>query len=117
MPSRNNCIFCLIASKDIPCQSVYEDDDVLAFKDLKPQAPIHVLIIPKEHYANLSSFEPDDSALLGKLMLAASAIAEQMEIAETGYRVVTNTGMDGGQSVSHLHLHLLGGRQMTWPPG
>jgi histidine triad (HIT) family protein len=115
--SKDTCIFCKIAAGDVPANKVHEDDEVVAFRDLHPQAPVHVLVIPKRHVVSLSGAGSADAALLGRLMLAASAIAESEGIAGSGYRVVTNTGANGGQTVSHFHLHLLGGRPMTWPPG
>ncbi len=107
-----DCIFCKIAAHAIPVQAVFEDEHVLAFPDMNPQAPTHLLVIPKAHYANLGEAPAD---LLGLLCKAAADVAGQM--LPDGYRVVTNTGGDGGQTVGHLHLHLLGGRPMGWPPG
>lgn len=112
-----DCIFCKIAKKEIPSTIVYEDDDVIAFNDLNPEAPVHILIIPKKHITNLSDAKPEDQQLLGKLMLVAQKIAAEQGIAERGYRVVTNCGEQGGQTVMHLHFHLLGGREMLWPAG
>jgi histidine triad (HIT) family protein len=112
--SRDTCIFCKIAAGDVPATKIHEDDEVVAFRDLHPQAPVHVLIIPKTHVASLAGAE---AHLLGRLLQAAHAIAESEGIAASGYRVVTNTGAHGGQTVFHLHLHLLGGRPLTWPPG
>lgn len=111
------CIFCRIAAGEIPANKVHEDDEVVAFRDLNPQAPTHVLIIPRRHVASLAAAGEADQALLGRLMLAARTIAQREGIANDGYRVVTNSGELGGQSVFHIHLHLLGGRPMTWPPG
>ena len=113
----SDCIFCKIAAGDVPANKVHEDDEVVAFRDLNPQAPVHVLVIPKRHVVSLSGASSADAALLGRLMLAASAIAESEGIAGSGYRVVANTGAHGGQTVFHIHLHLLGGRPMAWPPG
>ena len=112
-----DCIFCKIANKEIPSSIVYEDDDVIAFNDLNPEAPVHVLVIPKKHIASLSDAKPEDQQLLGKLMLTIQKIAAEQGIAENGYRVVTNCGEQGGQTVMHLHFHLLGGREMLWPAG
>ena len=112
-----NCIFCKIASKEIPSKTAYEDEEVYAFHDLHPQAPIHVLLIPKRHIGNLLAAEESDSTLLGHMMSAAANVAHTLGIADGGFRVVTNIGPDGGQTVDHLHLHILGGRHMTWPPG
>ena len=113
-----SCVFCRIASKDIPSAIVYEDADVLAFRDLSPQAPTHVLVIPKRHVASLDDVGDGDGdgALLAAMMLAARKVAIAAGLAR-GYRIVTNCGPDAGQSVAHLHLHVLGGRPMSWPPG
>jgi histidine triad (HIT) family protein len=111
----DSCIFCRIARGEIPAQMVVNSKDVAAFRDLNPQAPVHILIIPKKHVASLD--DANDSDLLGRMMALAAAIARQEGIAKSGYRTVINTGKDGGQSVDHLHIHLLGGRAMTWPPG
>jgi histidine triad (HIT) family protein len=112
----DTCIFCRIARKEIPSGIVYEDTDVLAFRDLNPQAPTHVLVIPKRHVASLDDLVEADAVLLGAMMLAAKRVAAAEGLAG-GYRVVTNCGADAGQSVSHVHLHVLGGRPMAWPPG
>ena len=109
------CIFCRIASGEIPAQMVANNKEIAAFRDLNPQAPVHILIIPKKHIRSLD--DATDSDLLGRMLTLAAAIARQEKIAKTGYRTVINTGADGGQSVDHLHIHLLGGRPMTWPPG
>jgi len=111
-----SCVFCRIASKDIPSAIVYEDADVLAFRDLSPQAPTHVLVIPKRHVGSLDDIADADGALLAAMMLAAKKVATAAGLAR-GYRLVTNCGADAGQSVAHLHLHVLGGRPMSWPPG
>lgn len=110
------CIFCRIAAKDVPAGIVYEDADVVAFRDLSPQAPTHVLVISRRHVASLNDMIEADAALLGAMMLAAKKVALAAGLT-AGYRVVTNSGPDAGQSVSHLHLHVLGGRPMSWPPG
>ena len=115
MADTQNCIFCRIGRGEIPAQMVMNNKDVAAFKDLNPQAPVHILIIPKKHVASLD--DANDSDLLGRMMSLAAAIARQEGIAKSGYRTVINTGKDGGQSVDHLHIHLLGGRAMAWPPG
>ena len=113
-----DCIFCKIASGEIPAKVVRRSADAVAFHDLTPQAPVHVLIIPIKHYPALrDATDQDAEAVLGKLMLFAAQIATDLGLDATGYRLVTNTGPDGGQSVFHLHLHLLGGRRMAWPPG
>lgn len=113
----NECLFCKIVSGDLSSDKVFEDDLAVAFRDINPQAPAHVLIIPREHLDSLNDAAPGDEALLGHLLRLSSKIANQLGIAESGFRTVINTGEDGGQSVGHLHLHLIGGRHMTWPPG
>ena len=110
-------IFQKIIDRQIPADIVYEDDDVLAFNDIQPQAPVHVLVIPKKPIVNIATAKPEDAELLGKLLLAAGKIAKDMGIVDSGYRLVTNINDGGGQSVYHLHIHLMGGRQMVWPPG
>ncbi len=110
-------IFGKIIRREIPADIVYEDDLCLAFRDVNPQAPTHVLVIPKKPIPKLADAQPEDQALLGHLLLTLKDIAAQLGLAESGYRVVINTGGDGGQTVFHLHLHLLGGRSLQWPPG
>lgn len=110
-------IFDKIINREIPADIVFEDDEVLGFRDVDPKAPVHVLFIPKRPIATLNDLQPDDAALAGRLMLAAAAFARTEGFAENGYRVVMNCNRDGGQSVYHIHLHLLAGRQMGWPPG
>lgn len=112
-----DCLFCRIASKKIPSAAVYEDDELFAFDDIRPQAPVHVLIIPKLHFASLNEADEDKRALLGRLLGAAREIAKLKGVDRTGYRVVFNTGPDSGQEVTHIHAHLLGGRRLAWPPG
>jgi len=109
-------IFSKIIRREIPADIVYEDNLAIAFRDVSPQAPVHVLVIPKQPIAQLSDAESQDHALMGHLLLTAKRVADQLNLSQ-GYRVVINNGPDGGQTVSHLHLHLLGGRQMQWPPG
>ncbi|MEB3209740.1 MAG: histidine triad nucleotide-binding protein [Leptolyngbyaceae bacterium] len=109
-------LFGKIIRREIPADIVYEDDLALAFRDISPQAPVHVLLIPKKPIPKLADAEPDDQALLGHLLLTAKKVADQLGL-DKGYRVVINTGDDGGQTVYHLHLHLLGGRALQWPPG
>jgi len=111
-----SCVFCKIIEGKIPSTAVYQDDLGYAFADINPKAPVHVLIVPREHIVSLAEATADQSALLGHLMGVAAEIARNKGLAK-GYRVVVNTGEDGGQTVDHLHLHLMGGRQMTWPPG
>jgi len=113
----DNCIFCKIAKKEIPAKVVYEDETILAFEDLHPKAPTHVLIIPKDHFASLNDVPEDRSDLLAHILIKARQIAQDKGIAESGYRVVLNTARDSGQEVFHIHFHLLGGRRMSWPPG
>ncbi|HST27004.1 MAG TPA: histidine triad nucleotide-binding protein [Rudaea sp.] len=110
-------LFDKIIRREIPADIVYEDDEVLAFRDIAPQAPVHVLFIPKKPIATLNDATDADAALLGKLVLTAARWAKAQGFAEKGYRLVTNCNQDGGQTVFHIHLHLLAGRQMTWPPG
>ncbi len=112
-----DCIFCQIVMGDRPGEVVHQDEQVLVIKDINPQAPHHVLIMPRDHIESLNDAAHSDEALLGKLLRIAAKVANQLSIAEDGYRVVLNTGANAGQSVSHLHLHLLGGRVMHWPPG
>jgi len=115
--SDNNCLFCRIINGEIPSDKVYENDLAFAFRDINPQAPTHVLIVPKKHIASLNEASQEDQALLGHLTLVASKLADQLGIVAGGYRTVINTGAGAGQSVWHIHLHLLGGRVMGWPPG
>ena len=109
-----NCIFCKIAAGEIPSNKVYEDEKVLAFRDIEPQAPEHVLLIPKQHFANILEVDGETFAYMQEIV---KRVAKELGIAETGFRVVINTGKDGMQSVNHLHMHILGGRSMQWPPG
>ena len=111
------CLFCQIANKEIPATICYEDDDVVVFDDISPKAPCHKLIIPRKHIANLNELTEADYGLMGKLLHTAQRIAESLGCEKTGYRVVTNCNEDAGQTVFHLHFHLLGGRQLHWPPG
>lgn len=111
----DSCLFCRIARKEIPATIVFEDDTVLAFRDIDAKAPTHVLVIPREHVASLN--DASDASLLGALQLVAAKIASAEGIADTGYRTVMNCGADAGQTVFHVHLHLLGGRKLAWPPG
>lgn len=111
-----DCIFCKIANGEIPSSKVYEDDLILCFKDLNPQAPVHYLVIPKTHISSLDEVEEKDQALLGHIMVSIPKIAKEAGL-EKGYRVVNNCKEDGGQTVDHIHFHILGQRQLSWPPG
>ncbi len=113
----SDCLFCRIASGALPCDRVTETDDFIAFRDINPQAPVHVLIIPRRHVSSADELQPGDRDLVGELLLLGTRLARELGIAGTGYRLVLNCGEDGGQSVGHLHLHLLGGRKLGWPPG
>lgn len=112
-----NCIFCKIVNKTIPSTILYEDDFVLAFDDLSPKAPVHKLIIPKAHIASTNDIQAEDCNLLGHIVLVAKQLAQKYDIDQAGYRLVLNCNADAGQTVFHLHYHLLGGRPMMWPPG
>jgi histidine triad (HIT) family protein len=112
-----DCLFCGIVAGEIPATVVYETDRVLAFRDVAPQAPTHVLVIPREHHADIGALTAADPGLATELLTAATAVAAAEGVADGGYRVVFNTGSDGGQTVWHVHAHVLGGRHMTWPPG
>ncbi len=113
----SDCIFCKIGRKEIPSRIVYEDRQVVAFEDVNPQAPTHTLIIPKEHFATLNDISQEEEALLGHLMLVATRLAKEKGLEVEGYRLVANCMEGAGQSVFHIHLHLLGGRKFSWPPG
>jgi len=116
MSETRETIFSKIIRREVPAEIVYEDDLALAFKDIRPQAPVHILVIPKQPIAQLSDAESKDHALMGHLLLTAKRVAEKVGLTN-GYRIVINNGEDGGQTVYHLHLHILGGRHMKWPPG
>lgn len=113
----NDCIFCRIIRKEIPAKIVFEDDTILAFEDIKPQAPIHILVIPKLHIEKTSDLKEANVHMVGELVLAAKRLAKEKGAEGSGYRIVLNCDKDAGQEVFHLHLHLLGGRKFTWPPG
>lgn len=117
MPADPNCLFCKIAAGDIPSNKVHEDDDVIAFRDIAPRAPTHILVIPRDHIASAADLTEADAPLLGKLFGVTAEIARREGIADAGYRIVSNVGRWGGQTVDHLHFHLLGGRAFEWPPG
>lgn len=111
-----DCLFCNIVKGQIPSEKVYEDNDVYAFKDVNPEAPVHILIIPKRHIKSVDELEETDKEIVGHIFLVAKKLAKENKL-ENGYRLVSNIGEEGGQSVKHLHFHLLGGRSFNWPPG
>ncbi len=113
----SDCLFCKIIAGEIPSDKVYEDENVFAFRDISPVAPLHVLIIPKKHISTINDLEINDAEIMGNLFLAAKTIAKQEGYDEAGYRTVMNCGEAAGQTVFHIHLHLLAGRELTWPPG
>jgi histidine triad (HIT) family protein len=113
----NNCIFCKITAGEIPSKKIFEDDDLLAFHDVNPQAPVHFLVIPKKHIPNVMEMKEADSALMGKIIHKAQMLAKELGCEENGARFVINCKRDGGQTVDHIHLHVLGGRALDWPPG
>jgi len=113
----SECLFCKIRDGEIPADIVFENDDVLAFNDVNPQAPVHLLIIPKKHISTLNDVDHEDQVVMGKLFGVAKEIAKQRGVSEEGYRVLVNCNEKAGQTVFHIHMHLLGGRTMTWPPG
>lgn len=113
----SDCLFCKMIAGDIPTEVIYQDDEVFAFRDINPQAPLHALIIPKVHISTINDLEQDHDKLVGKLYLTAQKIAADEGVSEPGYRTVMNCNAEAGQSVYHIHLHLLAGRQMSWPPG
>ena len=113
----SQCLFCRIVAGEIPAKVLYSDEDVIAFQDINPQAPLHALVIPRKHIATINNIQPEDAALVGKLFLVAKQIAKELGYADDGYRVVMNCGLDAGQTVFHIHLHVLAGRALSWPPG
>lgn len=113
----SNCIFCKIAAGELGTQFLYESEEIVAFRDIHPRAPVHTLIIPRRHIPKVSALEPQDAELVGKMIIVAKELAEKEGLADRGYRLVFNCGPDSGQEVFHLHLHLLGGRRLGWPPG
>ena len=115
--SENDCLFCRIVDGNLSADIVYENDSLIAFRDINPKAPTHILLIPRSHIATMNDLEDGDKALVGELFVAAARIAADEGLADDGYRVVMNCNAAAGQSVFHIHLHLLGGRLMTWPPG
>lgn len=117
MTSNDRCLFCRIVGGEIPARRVYEDESVFAFHDINPQAPVHVLVIPRRHIASLDELTDDDAAAVGTTVVRAAQIARDLQLTGDGYRVVANTGAAAGQTVFHIHFHLLGGRNFGWPPG
>ena len=117
MPNNANCLFCRISSGEIPAKKVHEDGDVVAFHDINPQAPTHVLVIPRRHIAALADLTEADAATIGTTIVRASQIARDLHLESDGYRIVVNNGEAAGQTVFHIHVHILGGRRLTWPPG
>jgi histidine triad (HIT) family protein len=115
MPSE--CLFCRIVAGELPASPVYSDHDVVAIRDISPQAPTHILLLSRKHIASVNDIEAEDQAVVGKMAAVAARLADQEGIADDGYRLVVNVGRNGGQTVDHLHVHMLGGRRMTWPPG
>lgn len=112
-----DCIFCEIVNKRMKSEIIHEDDKIVAFKDINPQAPVHILLVPRKHIDSVQDIQEEDAALMGTMVLIAREIAEKNNIGKEGYRLVINNGINGGQTVSHLHMHMMGGRRMTWPPG
>lgn len=112
-----DCLFCKLISGEIPATEVYRDDDIFAFEDINPIAPTHILVIPIKHLSDIKSANEDDQELIGKMLLIANQIATEKGLAKDGFRYVINTGKNGGQTVYHLHLHIIGGRSLSWPPG
>jgi histidine triad (HIT) family protein len=112
-----DCLFCRIVAGEVPADTVYQDEHCLAFRDINPQAPVHVLVIPREHLESLDEAGRKDEAMLGHLLRVAARVANEQGLSESGYRTVINTGAGAGQSVFHLHVHVLGGRELSWPPG
>ncbi|NLN19890.1 MAG: histidine triad nucleotide-binding protein [Firmicutes bacterium] len=115
--AEHDCIFCRIAKEEVPADIVHENEQIVAFRDINPQAPVHVVVIPRKHIASLAASSADDVALLGEILKAAKEVAEKLDIQASGYRVVNNCGPDAQQSVQHIHFHVLGGRRLGWPPG
>jgi len=113
----SDCLFCKILDGEIPCDKVYENDQVIAFRDVNPQAPTHILVIPRKHISTVNDLTADDKNIVGEMVLAAQTVAKQEGIEESGYRLVMNCNEGAGQTVFHIHLHIMGGRRMHWPPG
>lgn len=117
MPTNDRCLFCRIAAGEIPAKKVYEDNDVIAFNDINPQAPTHILVIPRKHIPSLDTMSEADTNIIGNVLMRAAEIARDHQLTSEGYRVVVNTGEAAGQTVFHIHFHLIGGRNFGWPPG
>lgn len=113
----NDCIFCKIIKGEIPSKKIYEDDKVLAFYDISPEAPVHFLVIPKEHIESVNMLTEGNSSIISHIFMVINNIVRELNISENGYRIVNNTGVDGGQTVNHMHFHILAGRNLQWPPG
>jgi histidine triad (HIT) family protein len=113
----SKCLFCRIVQKEIPAEILFENNHVVAFADIHPQAPAHALLIPKKHFENLMAVPPEDTAVIAEIHRAAQELAKKLGVQESGFRLVVNNGLNAGQSVNHLHYHLLGGRRLAWPPG
>ncbi|MGL5634582.1 MAG: histidine triad nucleotide-binding protein [Sarcina sp.] len=113
----SDCIFCKIANGDIPSKKIYEDDKVLAFYDIQPEAPIHFLVIPKVHIKNVNEVTEENSSIVAHIFVVINKLVEELNVAQSGYRIITNCGKDAGQTVDHMHFHVMAGREMTWPAG
>jgi len=116
-PPAADCLFCRIVRKELPAKILFENERLLAFEDIRPKAPVHVLVIPKDHFASLDEVPDGAEALLGEILLRARELARQKGVGRSGYRIVLNTARDSGQEIFHIHFHILGGRRLTWPPG
>ncbi|MFQ5600909.1 MAG: histidine triad nucleotide-binding protein [Candidatus Krumholzibacteriia bacterium] len=112
-----DCLFCRIAQGEIPCKRVFEDEEIIAFEDINPKAPVHLLVIPRRHIPTVNDLGPEDDALIGRMHRVCADLARERDLAENGYRLVTNCNAHAGQTVFHIHMHLLGGRTLKWPPG
>ena len=112
-----DCIFCKISNNELPCTKVFESDQILAFNDIDPKAPVHIIVIPKKHISTINDLNESDRKLMGDLIFSAKIIAEKINVKESGFRCIFNTNSDGGQTVFHIHMHLLAGRELSWPPG
>ncbi|WP_160670846.1 histidine triad nucleotide-binding protein [Clostridium sp. C8-1-8] len=113
----DDCIFCKIIKGEIPSKKIYEDEDVIAFNDINPEAPIHFLVIPKRHIESVNNIDEESSKVIAHIFNVINTLVRELNIADTGYRIINNCGVDGGQTVNHMHFHVLGGRELKWPPG